>query len=225
MKKKQVQDFFELFIKNYLVGDILILDNIKKDDDTGQGACTIPQAMAVISGIDLLGLLFGNIKETNDSEKHVFEFYRITKEDYKNNGYSFENLKKIVSYRHGMMHNFFPKFKSENIGICKSESEELIIKQSFGDIQIESINVTILTRDFLLAVSELETMIAASSENLFFDNILNSIKDLGYSNQLAITTSTMTTMNIVNQKTKITQKATPTTQNQPNNMVNISLSF
>ena len=37
---------------------------------------------------------------------------------------------------------------------------------------------------------------------VFFDNILNSIKDLGYSNQLAITTSTMTTMNIVTQNTR-----------------------
>ena len=202
MKKKQVEDFFKLFIKDYLVGDILILDNIRKDEDTGLGACTIPQAMAVISGIDLLGLLFGNNKETNDSEKHIFEFYRITKQAYKNDQYIFENIKKIVSYRHGIMHSFFPKFKSENIGICKSESQELIIKQSFGDIDIESINVTILTRDFLLAVSQLEIMLAESSVDLFFDNILNSIKDLGYSNQLAITTSTMTTMNILTQNTR-----------------------
>lgn len=202
MKKKQVEDFFKLFIKDYLVGDILILNNIRKDEDTGLGACTIPQAMTVISGIDLLGLLFGNNKETNDSEKHIFEFYRITKQVYKNDQYNVENIKKIVSYRHGMMHNFFPKFKSENIGICKSESQELIIKQSFGDIEIESINVSILTRDFLLAVSQLETMLEESSEDLFFDNILNSIKGLGYSNQLAITATTMTTMNIVTQNTR-----------------------
>ena len=77
-----------------------------------------------------------------------------------------------------------------------------IIKQTFGNIEIESINVTILTRDFLLAVYELEIMLTESSEDLFFDNILNSIKDLGYSNQLAITTSTMTTMNIVTQNTR-----------------------
>ncbi len=202
MKKKQVEDFFKLFIKDYLVGDILILDSIKKDEVTGLGACTIPQAMAVISGIDLLGLLFGNNKETNESEKHILEFYCLTKDSYKNNQYSDGNIKKIISYRHGMMHSFFPKYKSENIGICKSESQELIIKQSFGDNEIESINVTILTRDFLLAVSHLERTIAESSEDLFFDNILNSIKDLGYSNQLAVTTTNMTTMNIITQNTR-----------------------
>ena len=98
-----------------------------------------------------------------------------------------------------MMHNFFPKFKSENIGICKSELQELIIKESYGDIEIESINVTVLTRDFLLAVSELETIIEKSEGDLFFDNIINSIKDLGYSNQLATTTTKMTTMNITTQ--------------------------
>ncbi len=79
MKKKQVEDFFKLFIKDYLVGDILILNNIKKDEDTGLGACTIPQAMAVVSGIDLLGLLFGNNKNTDNTKEHIFEFYRITK--------------------------------------------------------------------------------------------------------------------------------------------------
>lgn len=199
MKKKQVEDFFKLFIKDYLVGDILILNNIKKDEITGLGACTIPQAMALLTGIDLLGLLFGANKDINDSEKHILEFYRITKEAYNKNEYTEENIKKIVLCRHGMMHNFFPKFYANNIGICKSESENLFIKESFGDIEIESINVSILTRNFLLAVSQLETMIAESSDDLFFDNILNSIKDLGYSNQLAITTSTMTTINIVTQ--------------------------
>jgi len=53
MKKKLVKEFFEVFINNYLVGDILILDDNKIDEETGYGACTIPQAMAVISGIDL----------------------------------------------------------------------------------------------------------------------------------------------------------------------------
>ena len=73
----QVKDFFEIFIKNYLVGDILILDNIKKNEDTGLGACTIPQAMAVVSGIDLLGLLFGCNKDTDKTREHIFEFFRI----------------------------------------------------------------------------------------------------------------------------------------------------
>jgi hypothetical protein len=40
MKKKLVEDFFKLFIQDYLVRDILILDKIKKDEDTGLGAYT-----------------------------------------------------------------------------------------------------------------------------------------------------------------------------------------
>ena len=78
MKKKQVEDFFKLFIKDYLVGDILILDNIKKDEDTGLVACAIPQAMTVLSGIDLLGFLFGDNKKTDETENHFFEFFRIS---------------------------------------------------------------------------------------------------------------------------------------------------
>ena len=51
-----------------------------------------------------------------------------------------------------------------------------------------------------IAVYQLEKMLRESSEDLFFDNILNSIKDLGYQINCKITTSTMTTMNIVTLK-------------------------
>ena len=78
MKKKQVEEFFELFIKNFLIGDLLILNEIKKNEISGLNACTIPQAMTVLSGIDLLGYLFGNNKKSDDSEEHIKEFFRIS---------------------------------------------------------------------------------------------------------------------------------------------------
>lgn len=202
MKKKQVQDFFKLFIKDYLIEDICILNKIKKNQDTGLGACAIPQAMAVLSGIDLLGLLFGNYKDTNDSEKHISEFYRITKSTYPDDRYDETVVKKLVLYRHGMMHNFFPKYHAKNIGICKSDSKKLFIKQTFNNTEIESLNVTFLTEDFLSVVSLLEKKIDESSDNAFFENILISIKDLECSNQLSMTTTTETTVNIVTQNKK-----------------------
>ena len=102
-------------------------------------------------------------------------------------------------YRHGMMHNFFPKFRANNIGICKNESKELFIKELFTDIEVESLNVSVLTKDFLFTLTKLEQLIAGNSDDSFFDNILTAIRDLGYSNELAKTTSIMTTINIVPQ--------------------------
>lgn len=196
MKKKQVEEFFELFVKNFLIGDLLVLNEIKKNEISGLNACTIPQAMTVLSGIDLLGYLFGKNKKSDDSEEHIKEFFRISN-TYLSDKYDKNVIEKLVMYRHGMMHNFFPKFRANNIGICKSESKELFLKEMFADIEIESLNVSVLTKDFIFTLTKLEQLIANSFEDSFFDNILTAIKDLGHSNELAQTT--MTTINIVTQ--------------------------
>lgn len=198
MKKKHIEDFFKLFIKNYLVGDILVLNKIKKDKRTGLNACTIPQAMSVLSGIDLLGYLFGNNKATDETEKHIFEFYRIAN-NFLLTKYNEGDIKKLVLYRHGMMHNFFPKFHAEKIGICKSESESLFIKETFNGIEIESLNVRVLTKDFLFVVLSLEKTVKNGSDDVLFDNILAAIHNLVNSNELALTTTKETTVNITSQ--------------------------
>jgi len=179
MKKRQVEEFFKLFVKNFLIGDLLILDKIKKNEISGLNACTIPQAMTVLSGIDLLGYLFGNNKKSDASEEHIKEFFRIS-DTYLSNKYDKNIIDKLVMYRHGMMHNFFPKFRANNIGICKNESEELFIKEIFADIEIESLNVSVLTKDFIFTVTKLEQLVADNFDDVFFDNILTSIRDLGH---------------------------------------------
>jgi hypothetical protein len=196
MKKKQVIDFFELFIKNYLVGDINVLDKIKKDEEN---ACTIPQAMAVLSAIDLLGYLFGTDKDTNASEKHFFEFYRIVSNSFIRNQYNDDTITKLVLYRHGMMHHFFPNFRANDIGICKSESQDLFILEMFNNVKVESLNVSVLTRDFLLSVPVIENLINESSDDNFFDNILNAIPKVEISNNLVVTTTNITTACIIMQ--------------------------
>ncbi len=196
MKKAQVLDFFELFIKNYLVGDIIVLDKIKKDE---VNACTIPQAMAVMAGIDLLGNLLGENKDTDASEKHFFEFYRIVNNSFVINKYDDVIIKKLALYRHGMMHHFFPNFKAKDIGICKSDSQDLFIQELFGNIKVESLNVSVLTRDFLLSVSFIENLIKENSEDNFFDNILNAIPKIEISNKLVPITTQITTASIVTQ--------------------------
>lgn len=198
MKKKQVEDFFKLFIKDYLVGDILELEKIKKNEYTGLRGCTIPLAMTVFSGVDLLGFLFGNNKKTDETENHFFEFFRISESSFIKNQYNKVNIKKLALYRHGIMHTFFPKFQGNKIGICKSDSESLFITDSF----IESLNVSVFSNDFKIAVSYFEELIMKNSDEKFFDNILNGIKNLGYSNELAKTTTKMTTSTIITQNKK-----------------------
>lgn len=193
-KKKTVIDFFEFFIKKYLVGDILVLDRIKSKQ---ANACTIPQAMAVLSGIDLLGYLLGQDKDTNNTKDHFSEFFRIA--DSITDRYTAETIKKLELYRHGMMHHFFPKFRTNDIGICKNKSKELFIQETFNNIKVESLNVSVLTRDFLLAISVIEKLINENTEDIFFDNILKAIPNMEISNMLFPTTTNITTACIITQ--------------------------
>ncbi|MGZ0015344.1 hypothetical protein [Yeosuana sp. AK3] len=110
MKKKEVGKFFKLFVNEYIVTDILVLDNIRKNENTGLGSCAIPQAMALLSAIDLLGFLFGKDKEANATKNHFLEFFSIAKSVFETNKYNDEVLNKLVSYRHGMMHS--PDFRT-----------------------------------------------------------------------------------------------------------------
>lgn len=50
-----------------------------------------------------------------------------------------------------MMHHFFPKFKGQFAGICKNEnaSSLFITTPIFGKCE-ESLNVSVLAKDFLL---------------------------------------------------------------------------
>ena len=200
MKKDQVVDFFELFIKNYLVGDIIALDKFGREEIN---ACTIPQAMAVLAGIDLLGYLLGENKETNESEKHFFEFFRIVNNSLEINKYSELNIKKLALYRHGMMHHFFPNFRAKDIGICKSESLDLFIQESFININVESLNVSVLTKDFLLFVSFFENLITENDDDNFFENILNALSKIEISNMLVPTTTQITTIGVITQNKRI----------------------
>ena len=199
-KKKTVIDFFELFIKNYLVGDILVLDRINSEE---ANACTIPQAMAVLSGIDLLGYLLGEDKDPNNTINHFIEFYRIADISIMTDRYTKMVIKKLELYRHGMMHHFFPNFRTNDVGICKNESQELFLQDIFNNIKVESLNVSALTRDFLLVVSVMEKLIYESTEDIFFDNILNAIPKIEISNRLVLTTSKITTPYIITQKKRI----------------------
>jgi hypothetical protein len=56
MYEREIIDFFENYIKKYIVTDLLRLDEIKPYDD-GTGACAIPQAISTFAAIDLLGYL------------------------------------------------------------------------------------------------------------------------------------------------------------------------
>lgn len=192
--KEEIKSFYKLFIKGFLVGDIEILQKIQPNSDTNLQGCTIPLAMSVISGIDLLGHIFGENKKADESENHIKEFFRITTPLF-GDLYSAETINKIVNYRHGMMHNFFPKFKNLSIGICKSNSTNLFENHN----GIESLNVTKFTNDFLQSIDFFEEVIESSNDVVFFDKINSAFKNLEYSNQVAYQFVPMTTMNILPQ--------------------------
>lgn len=190
--KEDIKMFFKIFIKGFLLGDIKFLNQIKPNSETQLEGCTIPLAMAIISGADLLGYIFGDNKKVDESECHITEFYGIINPQF-HVPYDSETISKIVSYRHGMMHNFFPKFKNNSVGICKNESSSLFIKNN----EFESLNVTQFAKDFIIGVEYLEKKVEDQIENEFFLNINKALSQLGYVNNIAKLNTQMTTMNIL----------------------------
>lgn len=94
--KAYVLNFFQNYILKYIITDLKRLNKIRQKKN-GTGACTIPQAIATFSALDLLGYLVHpqDIKET-----------RMSFSDVLNNQQFFPELKEYSSHP-----NFFNSFR------------------------------------------------------------------------------------------------------------------
>lgn len=115
--------------------------------------------------MDLLGFLLGKNKKTNDSGPHIREYFSFCEEIFARTIYTSDIIEKIILYRHGMMHKFFPSFKGEQFhGICKNCSEELLIEVN----NIKSLNISVLTKDFIKSIKFVGEKISELEDEDFF---------------------------------------------------------
>lgn len=197
-KQNKVIDFFEKFIENFICKDLEILAMIKPDKVTGLGGCTIPTAMTIISSIDLLGFLLNTKGSTSESKQNISYFigYDLISDKLFPNYYNDDVIDKISHYRHGMMHHFFPKFKGKYAGICKdSSSDNILVYHSINDSEEESLNVSVLCKDFLVSIEKLKTYLANDPTEEVLDSIIKGLKNLGHSLEIYPQLTAMTTIN------------------------------
>lgn len=151
--------------------------------------------MTIISSMDLLGLLLNENGNANDSQGNISFFIKF--KDYRFfPGYGDNEIEKIYNYRHGMMHHFFPKFKGCFAGICKNDdSPNLFVPNTIYGRQEESLNVSILSKDFIRAIEDLKLFLENDAGDSIYDTILNHLKHFDYYLAIAPQITTCTTIN------------------------------
>lgn len=119
-----IQEFLERHVDGYLIHDLRRMSDIKEFEN-GHGACGYPMLMAILSGIELIGILNSPKKITEDLFHHNSESF--FKEGWNklfidNTQYSREPTREIFRklLRNGLAHMYLSK---PNIGVTKSDSE------------------------------------------------------------------------------------------------------
>lgn len=174
--KSWLCDYFENNIKKYVITDLIVLQNIPdklsenievrdKINNDALGYCTIPQAMTVFAYMDILGFLLrpdtnpDDLSSKKQSSKNIKYFLH---QYYVKKGYIIENdIKPLTSlYRHGLMHQFFPK----NVDIYKTPVRKTLPPfqvmsytggKNGGSSRRHCLNVSDFTECFLSALNDI----------------------------------------------------------------------
>jgi len=188
LQRIEIINIFEEKIYKHIISDLIILDTIQPS--TSISACSVPTAMLILSSLDFIGFLLRPIGILSDSEKNIM--YALKYNGYFKEQYNDEVIKTLVTtYRHGMMHSFFPLQKSGKIyGIHKSENKFLIESIEIENNYISSLNVNVLSTDFKRFVDELFQEIKSTIDPTIISNMYKSFKQI-YPN---LTTTTQTTV-------------------------------
>lgn len=149
--KERLQNFFDAEISMYVLPDIDRLTNEIRPDNRGLRGCTIPLAMLLFAVIDLFGFLMRPDKRANKRKtSRNFEFLLSESNYFPPETYS-ESWERIVRlFRHGVMHQFFPKAS----GIAKAGLNRPLI---YEENNIPILNVDILSRDLVQAIDQIRS--------------------------------------------------------------------
>lgn len=109
-KQQRVLQFFDDEVEKYVLQDLSRLSEIRPDPKTGLGGCTVPQAMLLFAVLDLFGYLVN--ENPGASKTRTLDNYRAifsSKHGLLPMQYEEETERIVKLFRHGIMHQFFPK--------------------------------------------------------------------------------------------------------------------
>jgi len=169
-QNEEVKSYFDHIFKGYLANDIETLLNPSYDLDKKElGGCAALLAIAILSGIEQLGLLTSQketykIEKKENTELRIKEFCNdwMSKVD---KVYKKSTLQEIIIrfFRHGIAHQFMPIY---NMAITRHPSHEHLIESYEKDGKIFYIlQVTILAKHFLESLNYLENKLNNASQN------------------------------------------------------------
>lgn len=186
--KNWLCNYFEKNIQTYIITDLIVLQNIPeklsesievwdKIQQNQLGYCTIPQAMAIFSYMDILGFLLrpntsaedlSSKTQSNENIKCFLNKFYVSKR------YILENdIQPLIKlYRHGMMHQFLPK----NVHVYKNpvrntqppfkviQHKEEINNGTNGRRYV--LNVSDFTECFLIVLSDIRKDFDSEDDNI-----------------------------------------------------------
>lgn len=146
------QAFFDGAIDLYVLPDIQRLtDEIRPDNvgpSSGLRGCTIPLAMMLFAAIDLFGFLTRPEPNADKLQTSRNMRYFLGERDYFEQTYE-DNSKLLVEiYRHGLMHQIFPKASA----IAKAGADQPLIDRQRGN---HILNVDRLSTDVVAAMQRI----------------------------------------------------------------------
>lgn len=150
--QQRVLEYFAVEFDRFVLPDLGTLAAIRPGPD-GLCGCAVPQAMVIFSIFDLLGYLTN--PDPNASKRRTMENYRpffASPLGLLPPEYAAETDRVVRLFRHGLIHQFFPKASS----IAKASSQRPLI---FPDGQLQCLNVDRLTQDAIVAIARLRTLI------------------------------------------------------------------
>lgn len=152
--------YFDCEIKKYILPDIeRLTKEIRPIGREGLKGCTIPLAMFLFSILDLFGFLIregeptvNKRDATNENLEYMFSGQKFLPAAYSENSKILVNL-----FRHGLMHQVFPKA----CGISKAGNKELI---SFENDML-NLNVDRLSQDVVNVLNRINLVIVDERDN------------------------------------------------------------
>ena len=159
--QQRMQNFFDNEICTFVLPDIDRLTNEIRPNEQGLGGCTVPLAMILFSLIDLFGFLMrpdqnANKRNTRRNFEHLLSESRYFSETYTENWHMILSL-----FRHGIMHQFFPKAS----GIAKAGTNTPLI---FNHENIPTLNVDVFSPDLVQRLIRLELILLTGMTTVSF---------------------------------------------------------
>jgi hypothetical protein len=191
-----LREFLDKHVRGYLLCDVEQMSKISALGN-GYGACGYPMLMALLAGIELIGVLYSdasyNDRSKSNTEKYFPLGWNLLFSDRET--YSKEDVRKVYHYllRHGLMHLYLSKIgvfvvKSGNLHNGKDEGGNFVVNvdrfyQDFKESYL-AIESKILTKEGSVQrlIEIFENMKKDSDENLKFLNGIPTSSDGGVIN-------------------------------------------